>query len=148
MVTSLLHTIAARGCIITASVYTAVLQLFSASSLAYRAAGAGMLIDAINVVVLILAALALADLLWRDILRRGLILPRLDPQLRHQFCVWLYSALSAAFGIRAFLAMGEPSAALQAGTYYVLFAAWIAVEAAAIANEQRSDKCPSTCDGA
>ena len=135
-----LHAIAARGAIITASVFTAALQLFSPSSLAYRAAGSGIIIDAVNVIVLALASVALADLVWRDILDKGLILPRLPTHWRHQFCVGLYSALAGAFAIRAFLATGgDLSAIVQAGAYYVLLSAWIATEAAAIAHEERKE---------
>jgi len=133
-----LHAIAARVLIVAASCYTAYLQLFSTGSLAFRAAGDGVVIDAINVAVFFLAMVALADLLWRDILRLGLILPMVPTHWRHQFCVGLYSALSAAFAIRAFVATGSDTpAVVSVGTYYTLMAAGIAVEAAAIAYEER-----------
>ena len=135
-----LHSVAARLLIVVASLYTAALQLFSTSSLAYRAAGAGWLIDAINWGVLGLAGIAAADLVWRDFMRKGLILPSVPGHTRHQFCVGLYSALAGAFAIRAFIAFdGETSAVLQVGTYYVLISAGIAIEAAAIAHEERQE---------
>ena len=145
-----LHSISSRLLIVVASMYTAALQLFSPASLAYRAAGDGWVIDMVNVIVLALAGIAAGDLLWRDILRKGLILPRVNVHTRHQFCVGLYSALSAAFAVRAFVALdGETSAVLQVGTYYVLISAGIAIEAAAIAHEQRQEPpCPTASENA
>jgi hypothetical protein len=132
-----MHGIAARLLIVAASLWTAGLQLFSPSSLAFRAAGDSQVLDAINVVILGIAGLAAVDLLWHDLLRRGLIWPSFPERKRHHICVAVYSALAAAFGIRAFIAAGELSTALQVGSYYVLIAAGIAMEAAAIANEDR-----------
>jgi hypothetical protein len=135
-----MHSIAARLLIVVASVYTALLQLFSPTSLAYRAAGDGWLIDAVNVLVLCLSGIALADLIWRDVLNKGLILPGIRVSVRHQLCVATYSALASAFAVRAFVASsGEWSAVWQVGSYYLLIAAGIAVEAAAIANEERQE---------
>jgi hypothetical protein len=136
-----MHAISARLLIVVASGYTAFLQLFSPNLLAYRAAGDSLLMDVINWGVVLLAGIALSDLIWRDVLRRGLILPSVKPYPRHQICVAVYSALAAAFGIRAFMAAGDLSIVWQVGTYYVLVAAGIAVEAAAIANEERQE-CP------
>ena len=135
---SSLHAFAARLFIVVASMYTACLQLFSESSLAFRAAGDSWLIDAINWAVIGLAGLAGADLLWRDILRRGLIWPIFDAHLRHHICVATYSGLAGAFAVRAFLAVGsDKSAVAQVGIYYVLIAIGIAIEAAATAHEER-----------
>jgi hypothetical protein len=136
-----LHAIAARVLIIVASAYTATLQLFSASSLAYRAAGDSWLIDAINVLVLLLAGIALADVLWRDMLHRGLILPSIPGRIRHRLCVAVYMSLAAAFGVRAFIAAGNDiSVVLQVATYYVLLSGGILIEAAAIAHEERKEQ--------
>jgi len=138
-----MHSTAARGAIVTASIYTALLQLFSATSLAYRAAGDSWLIDLMNVGVLAVAGVAAADLLWRDILHRGLIWPSFDPIRRHHICVSVFSALSAAFAVRAFVAAGEISSSLQVGAYYLLMCGWPATEAAAIAHEKREEApCP------
>ena len=126
-----------RGFAVVASLYTAMLQLISPTSLAYRAAGDSIAADAVNFIVLGLALVAGADLLWRDILRRGLIWPSFPMERRHQICVMVYSSLAGAFGIRAFLAAGDIKVALQAGTYYVLIAALIAMEAYATAREER-----------
>ena len=135
---SALHAFAARLLIVVASMYTAFLQLFSESSLAYRAAGDHWLIDTINWIVVGLAGLAGADLLWRDILRRGLIWPSFDAHKRHHICVAVYSGLAGAFSIRAFLAAGsDKSAIIQVSLYYVLFAIGIIIEAAATAHEER-----------
>jgi hypothetical protein len=145
-----LHGTAARAIIVIASLWTAGLQLLAPGSLAYRAAGDGWLIDAINLAVLCIAGLAAADVLWHDILRRGLILPGFPAQTRHQVCVWVYSALAAAFAIRAFIATGDTGTALQVGGYYVLIAAGILLEALALANEQREEQpsCRSESDSA
>jgi hypothetical protein len=129
--------------IVVASMWTAGLQLFAPLSLAYRAAGSSTVIDVVNVAVLVLSGLALADIAWHDILRRGLILPSFPMRWRHQFCVATYSALAAAFGIRAFVATGDPAAVVQVGLYYVLVAAGITIEAAALAHEQREEREPS-----
>ena len=141
-----LHSISARVLIVVASLWTACLQLFSPSSLAYRAAGDSWLIDAVNWAVLGLAGLAAADVIWRDILRRGLILPSINAHTRHHVCVAVYSALAWAFAMRAFIAAGDPSTVLQVGAYYVLIAAGIAAEAAAIASEERKPTCRSASD--
>jgi hypothetical protein len=134
---SSMHAIAARMLIVVASMWTAALQLFSPTSLAYRAAGDGQIIDAINVIVLCVAAVAAADLIWHDLLQRGLILPKFPARRRHHVCVWVYSTLAAAFGVRAFVASGDAATAAQVGLYYVLIAAGIAMEAVALANEKR-----------
>jgi hypothetical protein len=139
---SILHSIAARSLIVVASLWTAGLQLFSPTSLAYRAAGNSVLIDIVNWAVLALSGVAAADLLWRDILGRGLIWPSFDEHKRHHICVATYTALAGAFAMRAFVAAGgDTSTVLQVGTYYLLVAAGIAVEAAAIANEEREYPC-------
>jgi hypothetical protein len=143
-----LHGTAARFLIVVGSAYTACLQLFSSTSLAYRAAGDGWLIDVINIAVLIIAAVGAADLVWHDILRRGLIWPSFPMRQRHQACVAVYAMLAGAFGIRAFIVPGDSEIALQVGAYYVLFTAGIAIEAAAMAFEQREEQCPTDSDSA
>lgn len=136
-----LHAISARVLIITASGYTAALQLFSTNSLAYRAAGDGLLIDLVNVLVLLLAGVALADVLWRDTLNRGLILPSIHGIIRHRICVGVYMSLAAAFAVRAFIASGSDIAAVaQVAAYYVLVSGGILIEAAAIAHEEREEQ--------
>jgi hypothetical protein len=134
-----LHSIAARVIIIASSVWTAGLQLFSSSSLAYRAAGPGVVIDLVNVAVLCISALALADVVWHDTMRRGLLWPSFPCRLRHRICIWVYTSLAAAFAVRAFVATGDPAAAFQVGGYYVLISAGIIIEAAAIAHEHRQE---------
>ena len=132
-----MHGVAARALIIVASLWTAGLQLFSPSSLAYRAAGDSWLIDAVHWAVLGITGLAAVDLLWKDVFRRGLVWPSFPAHARHHVCVATYSALAGAFAVRAFIAAGDSAAVLQVGIYYVLIAAGIAVEAAAIASEER-----------
>jgi hypothetical protein len=131
------HATIARGIIATASLWTAVLQTFSTTSLAYKAAGESLVIDAVNVIVFFLALFAAADVVWSGILRRGYIWPSFPAKARNHICVATYTALSAAFGVRAFIASGEIFAALHIGLYYVMLAAFIAAEAYAIANENR-----------
>ena len=137
------HATVARAMICVVSGWTAGLQLLSTSSLAYRAAGGSLVIDAINVIVLALVALAVSDICWHDILKRGLVLPSVPDRLRHQVCVWTYSAMAAAFSIRAFLAAGDPSSVFQVGGYYVLVSLAIAYEAHALAHEERAGSCQS-----
>lgn len=129
----------ARGLIVIASLWTAGLQLFAPASLAYQAAGPGVVIDLVNIGVLALAGLALADLVWHDILGRGLVWPSFPHRQRHMICVWVYTQLAAAFGIRAFVAAGDPSTVIRVGAYYVLLSAFIAAEAYALADEQREE---------
>jgi len=143
-----LHGTSARSFAVIASVWTAGLQLFSPTSLAYRAAGDGSMIDFMNVIVLCVAALAAADVVWRDILRRGLIWPNFPGRSRHQICVLVYSTLSATFGIRAFLAAGDFRIAFQVGGYYTFVSVIIALEALALAKEKRSSECQSESSGA
>lgn len=134
-----LHSTIARGVIVVASIWTASLQLFDTTSLAYRAAGASVVIDGVNVAVLCLAALAAADVLWHDVLRRGLLWPSFPPRERHRVCVWVHALLAAAFGIRAFVAAGDMSTVIKVGAYYVLLAVFIAGEAYALSDEQREE---------
>ena len=134
-----MHGLAARAAAVVATVYTALIQLFSPTSLAYRAAGESIWIDLINVGLLMIASVALADLVWRDILRLGLIFPSFPMRQRHQICVWVYAAMSAGFFIRAFIATGEKSVALQAGSYYIFFGAVIAIESVALALKERQE---------
>jgi hypothetical protein len=144
-----LHGTAARAVIVIASLWTAGLQLLSPASLAYRAAGDSFWIDAINIAVLGIAGLAAADVIWHDLLRRGLILPSFPAQKRHQVCVWVYSALAAAFAIRAFIAAGDIHTVFQVGGYYVLIAAGIMLEAWALAHEKREEhSCHSESESA
>lgn len=131
------HSLSARFLIVVASAWTAGLQLFSPSSLAFRAAGDGHIIDAVNVAIFFITAVAAADLLWHDLLRRGPIWPSFPARQRHHVCVVVYSTLAGAFALRAFVASGELGSALQVGLYYVLIAAGIAMEAYAIADENR-----------
>lgn len=129
------HSIAARGTILTASTWTAILQLWSPSSLAHRAGGGGEFLESMNIAVLALCALGFADLLLHDLWRR-LLLPKAPAYWRAQVCVGLYSALGLAAGARAFVAAGDPSLALQVGAYYALLSAWTMAEALAIAEDQ------------
>lgn len=138
-----LHGTIARALIVVYSIWTSVLQLASPSSIAYRAAGDSVIVDAINFLVLACAALAASDILWNDVLRRGLVLPRIRPRLRHRVCVTTYMVLAGAFGVRAFVASGDPRAALQVGVLYVLVALCVAGEAYAIAKEKRRPPCPA-----
>lgn len=130
-----LHSLAARGVILTASAWTAGLQLWSTSSLAYRAGGGGEFIAAMNIIVLALCALGTVDVLLHDVGRR-LLLPMISSYWRAQVCVGLYSALGLAAGARAFVAMGDLAYMLPVGAYYVALSVWSMVEAAAIAADQ------------
>lgn len=132
-----LHALSARGGALTASTWTAGLQLWSPSSIAFRAAGDGTLIDAVNVGLLVLCAIGWTDLIWHD-LRGRLLLPSFNPYLRHRICVGLFSALAAGFGIRAFIASGRDlTTLLTVGGYYLIFAGWVWVEAKALVAEER-----------
>ena len=131
-----LHAVVARGLILTQATWTACLQLFSPTSVAYRAAGDGILIDYINVFVLLLCALGWADLLWHDLMGK-LLWPSFPAKWRHQVCIWLYILLAGAYGIRAFVAAGDQNFVIQVGLLYVIAAVWIMAEAVAIAMENR-----------
>ena len=133
------HSLAARGTILTASAWTAGLQLWSTSSMAHRAGGGGDFIAAMNIIVLALCALGFLDLLLHDIGRR-LLLPMVSAYWRSQVCVGLYSTLGLASGARAFVAVGDPALALPVGVYYILLSGWAMVEAAAIADEQPHER--------
>lgn len=130
------HAMAARGAILTASTYTAALQLWASGSLAFQAAGDGIVIDCINILVLLVSLLGWADLIWHDVHGR-LILPSFNKALRHQICISTYMLISGAFAIRAFLAVGNPAIVLTVGLYYIAMSLVAAIEAAAIAGEQR-----------
>lgn len=136
------HAIAARWSILAASTWTAVIQLWSPTSLAYRAAGDSFLIDAINAVLLVLCAVGWADIVWRD-MRGRLLLPRLSPELRHAACVALYSALGVGFLARGFIASGHDiTVVVTVGVYYVLAGIGALFEAKALVDEDRGDEAP------
>jgi hypothetical protein len=111
-------------------------MLWQEHSLAYRAAGDGILIDAVNYVVLALVALGWIDLIFHDMLGK-LLLPSVSNHVRHHVCVTLYSVLAMAFGVRAFIAAGDPTLVWVVGGYYLLLAPGILIQAAAIACEDR-----------
>jgi hypothetical protein len=138
---SAMHGAVARALIVVASLWTAGLQLFSKTSLAYQAAGDGALIDVVNVGMVVVATIAGADVVWRDVLRLGLLWPSFPDQARHRICVFVYAALAWAFGIRAFIAAGDPSTVIQVGGYYTLVSVIIAFEALALAKEKRGAAC-------
>jgi hypothetical protein len=134
-----LHALVARGLLLTVSTWTAVLQLWSTSSLAARAAGDSGLIDAMNMLVLALCAVGWLDVLVHDIGGR-LLLPQFPMSWRHQVCVALYACIGLASGVRAFVAAGEQSLVMQVGTYYVLVSLFAMAEAGAIAREDIASK--------
>jgi hypothetical protein len=129
-----LHAVVARGLLLTVSTWTAVLQLWSSTSLAARAAGDSGLLDGMNLLVLALCTLGWIDVIVHDIGGR-LLLPQLPWQWRHQVCVALYACIGLASGVRAFVAAGDQSLVMQVGTYYVLVSLFAMVEAGAIARE-------------
>lgn len=134
-----LYALVARGLLLTVSTWTAALQLWSASSIAARAAGDSWLIDTMNVLVLGLCAIGWLDVLVHDIGGR-LLLPQFPPRWRHQVCVALYACIGLAYGVRAFVAAGEPSLVVQIGMLYVLVSMFALAEAGAIAREDMSAK--------
>ena len=84
--------------------------------------------------------MVVADILYRDILGRGYILPKMfTEKTRHILCVWTYTALAAVFAIRGFVATGLTPFKYQVGAYYVLFSIAIVLHAIAIAKEKRGE---------
>ncbi len=137
MTAARLHAVSARWGILTASTWTAILQLSRPDSLAARAAGDGLVLDWINVGILALCALGWADLLWHD-LRGRLIWPSFPQHARHHVCIGMYALLAAAFGVRAFLAAGSDVASVWlVGGYYICFAVGIMIEVRALREDAR-----------
>jgi hypothetical protein len=137
---SSLHGKSARAAILAASTWTAVIQLWITTSLAYKAAGPGVLIDWMNIVLLALSLFGWVDLFWRDLLGKT-IWPSFSPRLRHYVCVYLYSALALGFGVRAFTAAGEDwRSVLLVGSYYLLFSLAAMLEPYALMREDRKDQ--------
>jgi len=135
-----LHALVARGLLLTVSTWTAVLQLWSHSSIAARAAGDSVLIDAMNLLVLGLCSIGWLDVLVHDLGGR-LLLPSFPMHWRHQVCVALYAGIGLASGVRAFVAAGsDQSLVMQVGTYYVLVSLFAMAEAGAIAREEMRAK--------
>ncbi len=134
-----MHALVARGLLLTVSTWTAALQLWSATSLAARAAGDSGLLDAMNLLVLALCSIGWLDVIVHDLGGR-LLLPSIPMHWRHQICVALYAAIGLASGVRAFVAAGEPSLVMQVGTYYVLVSLFAMAEAGAIAREDLASK--------
>lgn len=134
-----LHAFVARGLLLTVSAWTAALQLWSATSIAARAAGGSGLIDVMNMLVLGLCAIGWLDVLVHDLGGR-LLFPQFPPRWRHQVCVALYACIGLAYGVRAFVAAGEPALVVQIGMLYVLVSMFALAEAGAIAREDLSAK--------
>ncbi len=134
-----LHALVARGLLLTVSTWTAALQLWSANSLAARAAGDSGLLDAMNLLVLALCSVGWIDVIVHDLGGR-LLLPTIPMRWRHQVCVALYASIGLASGVRAFVAAGEQSLVVQVGTYYVLVSLFAMAEAGAIAREDLASK--------
>ena len=129
-----MHAFVARGLLLTVSTWTASLQLWEATSIASRAAGGSVLIDIINLIVLGLCVIGWLDVIVHDIGGR-LLLPRFPARWRHQVCVALYACIGLAYGVRAFVASGEPSLVVQIGMLYLLVSMFALAEAGAIARE-------------
>jgi hypothetical protein len=132
-----LYAIVARGLALASSTITAMLVLWAPASLSALATIDSDLVDALNYVVLTLCAVGWADVVWTDI-RGRLILPKLDPHLRHHACVLLYAGLAGACGLRLF-AWTDPLSEnnLILALYYGLESILIATLAVAIALEPR-----------
>jgi hypothetical protein len=128
-----------RGLILTISTWTAAFQLFVPSSIAARAAGDSIVMDAMNAVALALCALGWLDVVVHDIGGR-LLLPQIPMRLRHQVCVLLYSSLGLVYWVRSFVAAGEAEFTLPVGTLYLVVGGFALAAAAAIAREDLFQK--------
>lgn len=123
-----------RGLILTISTWTAALQLWSPTSIAARAAGDSIVMDAMNIIALGLCALGWLDVIVHDIGGR-LLLPGLPMRLRHQVCVLLYSSLGLAYWVRSFVSAEQTTFTLQVGVLYLVIGGFALAAAAAIARE-------------
>lgn len=130
---------AAKFLALTACSFTSLIALFVPinvlSVLMYSNRTFGIVTNAL---LLALSFIGWIDLIWHDILKRGVIVARLDKHMRHHLCVVYYSTLAGIFGVRAFVAAGvTPSASALMGSYYLSIAIGIAIIAVALAQEQR-----------
>lgn len=130
------HTVAGTGFGLTTATCTGLLLLLSPDSLTARAAS-GPLAQAIGIVMLVLAAIGWADMLWRDIGGR-MIWPSLAAAARHQACVGLYAALSCVYAVLLTAAMDpRVDASWVLGVNYLLLVIFFGTKAVAIARENR-----------
>ena len=132
------YSTAARWLSLTVSTFTAMLTLWSPTSLAARVSGGSDFLVWSSAAVLALCVLGWADVAWHDFHGR-LIAPRLGQVVRHKACVLLYVLLAFSFLQRAFVSASD--FALLVPLYYVLAGAGIGLTAVAIAIEERSPSC-------
>jgi hypothetical protein len=125
---------AARWLSLTASTFTAVLTLWSPTSLASRVSENSDFIVWSSTFTLALCALGWADVFWHD-LRGRLILPSIDMNFRHKVCVLLYMLLAFSFLQRAFVS--AENFALLVPLYYIMAGVGIGLTALAVAVEER-----------
>lgn len=129
------YSTAARWLSLTVSTFTAMLTLWSPTSLAARVSGGSDFLTWSSIATLALCALGWSDVVWHDF-RGRLIAPRMDQVIRHKACVFIYMMLAFAFLQRAFVSATD--FALLVPVYYILAGLGIGLTAVAIAIEERS----------
>lgn len=135
-----LFSVAARFAALTVSAWGALLGIFVQASLTAKLHDQfdGPM-DALNLAVLLVAALGYADLLWHDI-RGRLIWPTFDPRKRHKVCVFVYSIFGGTWLLKAFVsasAIGKVAGAPFMAAFALSMAAICGLVAVALALEPR-----------
>jgi len=129
------YSTAARWLALSAATFTAVLTLWSPTSVAARVAGESEFAELSSIFTLALCAIGWADVFWHDF-RGRLIWPGFPLASRHKVCVLLYMLLAATFFQRAFVSAG--GFAMLAPFYYLSMGAGIGITAIAVAVEERT----------
>lgn len=131
---------AARFGALVSATGTAIVALTLPMSVAARSFGDSTIGWTLNWLTLAAALLGWADMLWHD-LRGRLIMPQMDPHLRHHVCVLLYHGLAAAWLLRAMVILGSSSGQqierAVLGGWYVWTALGVAILAIVMALEDR-----------
>lgn len=134
-----MYSTAAKFLALTACTFTSLIALFVPVNvlavLTYTNRTFGIVT---NAALFALSLIGWIDLIWRDLLQRGLIVPMIPTRLRHHLCVLYYAVLASVFGVRAFVAAGAlPSASVLMGAYYLSIGVGVAMIAVALAQEHR-----------
>lgn len=134
------HVTSAKGLVLTSVSCTSALVLWSPGSLtALSSDSSGQFADVMAGLLLVLAAIGWADIIYTDLLGRS-IWPTLQPRLRHQFCMLIYSVFAAMYAVLAFVAMDPrvPSSWILIANY-LLVSLFSAVLTVAIGQETRHE---------
>ena len=134
------YAMAARFAALTATTGTSIITILLPMSAAARVMGDSAIGEILIWLTLAATLLGWADVLMHDIFNR-LILPGIDPHLRHRVCIFIYHWLAAAWFLRAMVLFGSSAGQslerFVLGSWYVWTGISTAILAVLIALDDR-----------